>query len=156
MNIPLVEACQKMSNCSKFLKEKTSKKRNREEFETISLTKDCGSILKKELHKKLKDSRSFTIPCTIFYLKFKRALCNLSANISFLPLSIFNKIDLGEVKSINITLEMAEQCLSTPYDVVEDVLMKVEKFIILVDFVVLDIMVNKNVSVTFIRAFLAT
>lgn len=45
---------------------------------------------------------------------------------------------LGEVKPTTISLQMADRSLTYPRGVIEDVLVKVDKFIFPVDFVVLD------------------
>lgn len=50
---------------------------------------------------------------------------------------------------------MANQSLRTSYGIVEDVLMKVEKFIFLVDFIVLDVKVDQGVRIILGRPFLA-
>ena len=88
---------------------------------------------------KVKDPSSFIIPCTIGDSTFETALCDLRASINLMPLSIFWKLGLGEVKPITISLQMADCSLTYSRGVIEDVLVKVDTFIFLVDFVVLDI-----------------
>ena len=51
---------------------------------------------------------------------------------------------------------MAERTLAHPEDILEDVLIKVEKFIFQVDFVVIDIEEDKKVPLLLGRPFLAT
>ena len=53
-------------------------------------------------------------------------------------LSVFRKLGLGVVKLTTISLQMVDRSLTYPRGVIEDVLVKVDKFIFLVDFVVLD------------------
>ena len=65
INIPFVEALEKMPNYIKFMKEVLSKKRRLEQYETVKLTEGCNAILQKKLPQKMKDPRSFTIPCMI-------------------------------------------------------------------------------------------
>ena len=55
-----------------------------------------------------------------------------------MPLSVFRKLGLSEVKPTTISLKMADHSLTFPIGFIEDVLVKVDKFIFLVDFVVLD------------------
>ena len=45
INIPFVEALEKMSNYAKFMKEVMAKKRKLEDYETVKLTKECTAIL---------------------------------------------------------------------------------------------------------------
>ncbi|XP_062073710.1 uncharacterized protein LOC133777959 [Humulus lupulus] len=138
INIPFVDALEKMSNYVKFMKEVMLKKIRLEDFETMKLTKEYSAILPKKFPQKVKDAGSFTIPCTIGGSSFDKALCNLGASISLMPLSVFKKLGVGEVKPITITLQLVERSLTYPRGVIEDVLVKVDKFIFPADFVVLD------------------
>ncbi|XP_022869595.1 uncharacterized protein LOC111388994 [Olea europaea var. sylvestris] len=128
-----------MPNYAKFMKKVMSKKRKLEEYETVKLTEECNAILQKKLPQKRKDPGSFTIPCTIGSSSFEKALCDLRAIINLMPLSVFKKLGLGEVKLTTVTLQLAYRSLSYPRGIIEDMLVKVEKFIFPADFVVLDI-----------------
>ena len=86
----------------------------------------------------MKDSGNFTILCTIGDSNFEKALCVLGASINLMPFSVFQKLGLGEVNPTIISLQMADQFLIYPRGVVEDVLVKIDKFNFLVDFVVFD------------------
>ena len=66
------------------------------------------------------------------------ALCDLGASINLILLSVFRRLQLGEAKPTTITLQLADRSLAHPRGVIEDVLVKVDKFIIHVDFIVLD------------------
>ena len=79
----------------------------------------------------LKDPGSFTIPCIVGTIGFPRCLCDLGASINLMPLSIFRKLGLGDVKATNMTLQLADHSIKRPNGVVEDMLVKV-------DFVILD------------------
>ena len=78
-----------------------------------------------------------TIPCTIGNSFFNRELCDLGASINLMQLSIFIKWGLEEVKPSKICLQLADRSLTYPCGVVEDVLVKVDKVIFPIDFVVL-------------------
>ena len=103
----------------------------------------------------MNDLRSFTIPCTIRSLNFEKALCDLGASINLMPLLVFWNLGLGEVKPTIISLQMADRSLTYPQGVIEDVLVKVDKFIFPVDFVVLDMEENQEISLILGRPFLA-
>ena len=75
----------------KFMKEILRNKRKLEDHETIILNEECSAILPKKLPPKLKDPGSFTIPCTIENSYFEKALCDLSASINLMPLSVFRR-----------------------------------------------------------------
>ena len=57
----------------------------------------------------MKDPRSFTILCTIGDSTFERALCDLGATINLMPLLVFQKLGLGEVKPTTISLQMMDR-----------------------------------------------
>ena len=65
INIPFAEALEQMPSYVKFMKDIQSKKRKLENFEMVALTEESSAILQKKLPSKLKDPRSFSIPCTI-------------------------------------------------------------------------------------------
>ena len=54
----------------KILKQILNNKRKLEDFETVRLNEECSTIVLNKLPSKLKDSGSFTIPCTIGSINF--------------------------------------------------------------------------------------
>ena len=67
-----------------------------------------------------------------------KELLDLGASVNLLPYSVYNQLGLGELKPTTITLSLANRSVKIPTGMVEDVLVKVDKFYYLVDFVVLD------------------
>ncbi|XP_022880738.1 uncharacterized protein LOC111398009 [Olea europaea var. sylvestris] len=63
---------------------------------------------------------------------------------------------LGEAKATTVTLQLADRSLTHPREIIEDVLVKVEKFIFPTDFLILDMEEDKDVSLILGRPFLAT
>ena len=112
INISFMETLEKMPNYIKFMKEVMSKKRRLEEYEIVKLTKECSAILQKKLPQKMKDPRSFTIPCMIGQSNFDRLLCDLGASINLMPLSVFKRLGLGEVKPSTICLQLVDRSLT--------------------------------------------
>ncbi|XP_075481126.1 uncharacterized protein LOC142521835 [Primulina tabacum] len=145
-----------MPNYAKFIKDVMSKKRKLQEFETVKLTEECSAILQKKLPQKLKDPGSFTIPCFIGGSKCSKALCDLGASINLMPFSFYRELELGKVKPTTITLQLADRSLTYPRGIVEDVLVKVDKFIFPADFVILDMEEDHDAPLIFGRPFLAT
>ena len=144
INIPFADALEHMPSYIKFMKDIFSRKRRLSEFETVNLTEECSAILKRKLPHKLKDLGSFTIPCKIGNSMFERALYDLGASINLMPLSIFRRLGLGEARPTMVTLQLADRSLKHPQGVIEDVLVKVDKFIFLADFIVLDMEEDKE------------
>ena len=87
---------------------------------------------------KYKDPGSPTISVNIGGTCIDKALLDLGASVNLLPYSVYKQLGLGELKPTNITLSLAHRSLKIPKGIVEDVLVKVDKFYYLVDFVVLD------------------
>ena len=104
INISFVDVLEQMPSYVKFMKDILSKKRRLSDFKTVNLAEECSVILERKLPQKLKDPDSFTIPCTIGNSIFERALCDLGASISLMPLSIFRRLGLGETRPTTVTL----------------------------------------------------
>ena len=87
---------------------------------------------------KYKDPGSPTISVNIGGTCIDKALLDLGASVNLLPYSVYKQLGLGELKPTNITLSLADRSVKIPKGIVEDVLVKVDKFYYRVDFVVLD------------------
>ena len=105
---------------------------------------------------KMKDPSSVTIPCTIRNYEIKKALCDSSASINLMLLSVVQRLSLGELTPTAIALQMADRTMAQPEGVIEDVLVKVGKFIFPVDFVVMNVEEDTQVPLLLGRPFLAT
>ena len=71
-------------------------------------------------------------------------------------LSILNKLNIRNLTPTLISLQMADTSIAFPQGIVEDVLVKIDKFIFLVDFEVLDMKEDREVLIIMGRPFLAT
>ncbi|KAI4304968.1 hypothetical protein MLD38_040421 [Melastoma candidum] len=156
INIPFAEALDNMPSYIKFMKDILSKKRRLGEFETVALTKECSAILQKKLPPKLKDPGSFTIPCFIGSNFNDKALCDLDASVNLMPLSIYRELDLGEVKPTPVTLQFADRSIAFSWGIIEDILVKVDKFMFTADFIVLDFEEDQEIPIILGRQFLVT
>ena len=103
----------------------------------------------------MKDPGSFTIPCSIGKYEFK-ALCDSGGSINLMPLSVVQRLSLGELTPTAITLQMAYRSMAQPEGVLEDLLVKVGKFIFPVDFVIMKMGEDTQVPLLLGRPFLAT
>ncbi|KAK4713472.1 hypothetical protein R3W88_019379 [Solanum pinnatisectum] len=154
INVPLIEALEQMPGHAKFIKDLVTKKRA-VSFEDDDRLQHCSAIATRSLVHKKKDLGAFTIPCTIGLLHFAKALCDLGASINLMPLSIYKKLDLGAPKPIVMRLLMIDKTVKRPISVLQDVLVKVESFIFLSNFVILDYEVDFEVPIILGRPFLA-
>ena len=146
INIPFDEALYQMPGYMKFMKDILSKKRKLGDYENVTLLEECSAILQQKLPPKFKDPGSFTIPCAIGNAVFERALCDLGASINLMSWSIFKKLKLGEACSKIVTLQLEDRSLTHPRGIIEDVLVKVDKFIFPSDFIILDMKEGKEVQ----------
>ncbi|XP_052878831.1 uncharacterized protein LOC128285367 [Gossypium arboreum] len=138
------------------MKDILSNKRRLREFETAALTKECSAYLQDKLPPKLKDPGCFTIPCNIGAVYCGKARCDFGASINLMPISIFKKLGIGEVRPTMVTLQLADRSLAHPERKIENIFVRVDKFIFLTDFVILDFEADKEVPIILGRPFLAT
>ncbi|XP_021771819.1 uncharacterized protein LOC110735952 [Chenopodium quinoa] len=155
VNIPFTDAIKQMPTYAKFLKDILSNKREFDFVETINMP-NCSAIIQNKFPTKLKVPGSFSIPCAIGEMVIDRALCDLGASISLIPLSICKRLGLGELKPTNISLQLADRSVKMPLGKLEDVPLRVGKLYIPVDFIVLDMDEDLNVPIILGRPFLAT
>eukprot|EP00257_Ricinus_communis_P013850 XP_015571386.1 uncharacterized protein LOC107260847 [Ricinus communis] len=145
-----------MPKYAKFLKELLSNKRKLEEVSMIQLLEKSSMIVQRRLLKKLKDLGSFTIPCFIDNLNVDNALADLGASIIVMPYNLFKKLGLGVPKPTLISVQLADKSVIYPRGIIEDVLVKVQEFIFLMDLVIMDMDDDVHVFLILGRPFLAT
>ncbi|XP_050908428.1 uncharacterized protein LOC127122065 [Lathyrus oleraceus] len=85
---------------------------------------------------KKKDMGSVTIPCTFGDGKFKKALIDLGASVSLMHLFLYKKLGIGMVQDTKMTLQFIDHSMKRPYGILEDIMIKVDKFVFPVDFVI--------------------
>ncbi|XP_074293573.1 uncharacterized protein LOC141620659 [Silene latifolia] len=158
VTIPFLDMITEIPSYGKFLKELVTLKKNNGEVQTINLSKECSAILThtNRLPNKLEDPGSFSIPCSIQGVAIKRALCDLGASVSLMPLSIFKRLDLGDLKPTRVSLQLADRSVKFPIGVIEDVPLVVGKLVIPCDFFVMDMPEDYNVPIILGRPCLAT
>ena len=85
----------------------------------------------------------------------RKALYDSGDNINLMPLSMVKRLSLGELTPTAMTLQMVDRTLAHPEGILEDVLIKVGKFIFPMDFIVIDIEEDKQVPLLLGRPLLA-
>ncbi|XP_050875569.1 uncharacterized protein LOC127079191 [Lathyrus oleraceus] len=109
------------------------------DIELILLTETCNIILQgMKIHVKDKDMDYVTIPCTIGDIQFKKALIDLGASMSLMPFSIYRKLGIGTIQDTRMKLQFIYHSVKRPYSIVEDILVKIDKFMFPDDFVILE------------------
>ena len=155
INIAFVEALAQMPNYAKFLKDILSKKRRFSEEGVMSFTTTYSAVVKTNLPLKMQDLSSFIIPCTIRSFEFGKALCDSGTSINLMPLSVVKRLCLGDLIPTTMTLQMEDKTMAQPEGVLEDVLIKVGKFIFPMDFIVMDMEEDTEVLLLLGKPFLA-
>ncbi|XP_015169053.1 uncharacterized protein [Solanum tuberosum] len=144
-----------MSGYAKFMKDLVTKKRSMV-FETIKVSHSCISIMTNNVVVKKDYPREFTITCNIGMFQFDKALCDLGDSINLVLYAIFKKLWIGVPTPTTMHLLMADHSIKRLVGILYDVLVKVDKFIFLADFVILDCEIEAEVHIILGRPFLAT
>ena len=138
VNIPLLDMIKQVPTYAKFLKDLCTVKKGLGINKKAFLIEQVNSIIQCKTLLKYKDPGSPTISVNIGGTCIDKALMDLGAIVNLLPYSMYKQLGLGELKSTNITLSLADRSVKIPKGIVEDVLVKVDNFYYPVDFVVLD------------------
>ncbi|XP_019256389.1 PREDICTED: uncharacterized protein LOC109234786 [Nicotiana attenuata] len=144
-----------MPGFSKYLKDLLTKNKSTTN-DMVSVTHRVSSIIATTIIQKNKDPGAFTIPCTIGVQDFARDLCDNGASINLMPLAIYKQTVSGMPRTTSMRLQMADRSIKRPIGMVDDVLVKVGKFLLPADFVILYRVVVKEIPIILGRRFLAT
>ena len=136
-DIPLLGMIKQVPTYAKFLKDLCTIKKGLGIEKKAFLTEQVSAIQSKT-PVKYKDPGSLTISVNIGGTCIDKALLDLGASVNLLPSSVYKQLGLGELKPTNITLSLADRSVNIPKGIVEDVLVKVDKFYYPIDFVMLD------------------
>jgi hypothetical protein len=131
----------------KFFKDLIIVKRKTNVPKKVYLTEHVSSILQCKLPIKHKDPRCSTISCMIGVSRIEKALLDIGATVNLLPYLVYLQLGLGELKPTSMTLQLTDRLVKVPRGIIEDVLIKVDKFYFPVDFIVLDIEPVQNVGI---------
>ncbi|XP_022856960.1 uncharacterized protein LOC111378028 [Olea europaea var. sylvestris] len=160
INIPLLDAIKQVPSYAKFLNDLCTVKRKLNVQQKAFLTENVSSIIQQNTLPKFKDPGCPTISCVIGNNRIEHALLDLGASVNLLPFSVYEQLGLGELKPTATTLQLADPSVKVPRGVIEDVLVQIDKFYYLIDFIVLDThpVLNSNARILVIlgRPFLAT
>ena len=87
---------------------------------------------------KLKDPGSFMVNINIEGKMTTQAMFDLGAGINIVPYSTYLQLRLGKIKPILMALQLADGSIKHLKGIVEDLLVQMDKFKVLMDFVVLE------------------
>ncbi|GJR60407.1 putative reverse transcriptase domain-containing protein [Tanacetum coccineum] len=83
-------------------------------------------------------------------------MADLGANVNVIPNSIFEQLELAQLKKTDMLVEMADMTKRSPVGIVENIFVKIDKFLFPSDFVVKDMLNIRNETMILGRQFLAT
>ncbi|KAD4888365.1 hypothetical protein E3N88_20438 [Mikania micrantha] len=138
INLPFIEALQHIPKYVKFLKELLKGKDHLGEVANVPLSAGCSAVVLNKLPEKLADPGMFTIPCLFGDDVRRYALADSGASINLMPYSLYEKLALGDLSPTRMTLSLADRSVKCPRGILKNVLVKVDKFMFPVDFVVMD------------------
>ncbi|GJX70944.1 zinc knuckle CX2CX4HX4C containing protein [Tanacetum coccineum] len=122
----------------------------------VRMNARSSALLQNLLPPKENYPRSFILPCSIRRLDFNNAFANLGASISIMPFSMFKRLGIWKLEPINMVIEMADDTKCIPKGIVKNLLINIDKFILPIDFVILDIIEDFRMPVLIGRPLLAT
>jgi hypothetical protein len=122
INIPLLDAIKHLPSYAKFLKDLYTVKRKMNVKKKAFLAEQTSVILQNNNALKYKDPGCPTISYFIGEYKIERALLDLGASVYLLPYSVFQSLNLGELKPTSIILLLANRSVKVSRGIVEDVL----------------------------------
>ncbi|GJW22599.1 reverse transcriptase domain-containing protein [Tanacetum coccineum] len=156
LEIGLKDALVQMPKFNKWL---SSLLRNKEKLEEIAITTvnaECSAIIMNKVPEKLKDPRKFLIPCALQELDRTSALADSGASINLLPHSIYKQLGLKALTPTRMTLELANCSITHPMGIAEDVVVRVDGFTFLADFVMVNFVPDPRVPIILGRPFLSS
>ncbi|XP_076907797.1 uncharacterized protein LOC143564389 [Bidens hawaiensis] len=145
-----------MPKYTKFLKDQLKRKDRLGEVSSIPLMGECSAVVLNRVPEKLSNPGVFTIPVLFGSDAMSHALADLGASINFMSYSLYEKLELGELTPIRMSLSLADHSVKYPRGIIENFLVKVDKFLFLVDFMVLDMEADEKLPIILIRPFLRT
>ncbi|XP_059295679.1 uncharacterized protein LOC132049023 [Lycium ferocissimum] len=87
---------------------------------------------------------------------FTNALCDNGTSINLMPLTIYKQSGLGRPRPTTMRLQMADRSIKRPVGEADHALVRVGKFMLPADFLILDCAVDRNIPIILERPFLST
>ncbi|KAK9901739.1 hypothetical protein M0R45_002011 [Rubus argutus] len=139
VNSPLLDLISKSPAYAEFVRKLCVHKKKLPTNGKILLKEEASAIIQSRVSPDIYDSTSFVIGCTIGEKFFDGALMDMGTSINIMPLATFRKLAIGTLQPTSISVQLADKTFRMPVGIVEDVLVRINKFIIPADFVILDL-----------------
>ncbi|GJS42769.1 reverse transcriptase domain-containing protein [Tanacetum coccineum] len=145
-----------MPKYAKFMKDLLTQRGRGNKASKITLNERCSTVVLNKIPLKEKDPGSFTISCIIGQSGINKALADLRASISLMPNLMFLRLNIGELKPMRMCIKLANKSTQIPRGITENVIVKIDRFVFPVDFVVLDMKEDRKMPIILGRPFLTT
>ncbi|GKA32995.1 hypothetical protein Tco_0719362 [Tanacetum coccineum] len=96
----------------------------------------------------------FTIPCLVDIFNIN-VIADLGASVNIMSESLLEELNLADPKNANLIVEMADKTRCVSQGIIENVLVKIDKFSFTSDFVIIDTKGLNNKTIILGRPFLA-
>ncbi|GKE54086.1 reverse transcriptase domain-containing protein [Tanacetum coccineum] len=116
-----------MPNYGKFLKELISNKHKIEQISVAFLSDESSAMIQNKVPPKLKDPRSFLIPCNFNKTFSCNALADLGASINLMPYSLYVKLSLENLKPTKMSIRLSDRSFQYPIGIAENMFVEVGK-----------------------------
>ncbi|XP_050902867.1 uncharacterized protein LOC127115333 [Lathyrus oleraceus] len=124
---------------------------------SVTLNEKCNEISpSRRIPNKQKDHGAVTVPFTIKYRTFKLVLIDSRASVSLMPLSIYQRLGIGNVSDTRTNLKFADHSIKNAYGIAEDVLVTIKQFGFPIDFMIIDIPEDEETPIILGRPFMRT
>ncbi|GJS37369.1 reverse transcriptase domain-containing protein [Tanacetum coccineum] len=155
-DISLMDALTQIPKYHKVLKDLLKDKEKLAELANTPINAEYSAILLNKVPEKLDDPGKFLIPCVLQDLEVCYSLADSGASINLMPLLIYKKLRIRPLKPTRMTLKLANQSVTFLMRIAKDVIVKVENFNFLADFVIVDFEADPKVLIILGRPFLRT
>ncbi|XP_023743721.2 uncharacterized protein LOC111891890 [Lactuca sativa] len=158
INTPLIDSLAKVPEYAKFLQDLIDTRQELRKNCKVILSEQSSRVVLGEIPKKMGDPRRLTLPCEFGNnLKtYPLASSGASISINLMPFSFYQKLNIQKMKAMKMTIHMENRLVTHPRGIVEDILVKIGKFVFPVDFVVIDMKEDVNVPIILGRPLLNT
>ncbi|XP_023749155.1 uncharacterized protein LOC111897421 [Lactuca sativa] len=102
------------------------------------------------------DPGRLTLPCEFGNNTKTYALDDYGSSINLMLFLFYQKLNLPDLKVIRMTIHMANRSVTHPRGIMEDILVKIGKFVFPIDFVILDMKEDANVPIILGRPLINT
>ena len=154
INTPFVESLSKTPEHKKLLQDLIDTRRQLKKQSTVILSEQTSKAVLGETPEKMGDPGRLTLPCEFGNKMKVNALADSGASINLMPFSFYQKLEIQKMKATKMKIHMANRSVTQPRGIVEDILVKIGKFVFPIDFVVLDMKEDPDVPIILGRPLL--